>query len=360
MKTFYFWLIAAAAAITAVSCVKNEPESCADERHISTVVAPETALAQAEKILEELDVPTRTGEKRRIAEMRVLGGFGQTRASEDAEEEPLVYLFNFENDEGYALISGDARVAPVLAFAERGNIDPEKGVDNPGLIMFLSNADTYYRAKVGLPITDQDGNEVYYNPYDPQNPIPAGDYSGGMLELGQTVYLADEWRTWGWTGEVIPCQWNQTEPFNKYCFTTDGRQAYAGCVAIAVAQIMFHYQKNCTYNGVKYDWNIMKTVTNGGQDTTSAADMVAKLIFQLGRPQNLNMSYGVDESGANSDNVPRTFVNFGYSKGGTKRGYDRIALCDGPLYVRGNAKKKTIQHRFLGINTWDEVKAMHG
>ena len=345
-----------------VACNHSITESCEDDhdKMVTTIVTPEMARAEVEKILEELDVPTRTGQKRTIGEMHILGGFGETRANDNQPEEPLVYLFNFDNEEGYALIAGDKRVVPVLAFAEKGNIDPEKGIDNPGLIMFLSNADIYYRAKVGLPITDNDGNEVYYNPNDPANPIPVNELEG-LLKLD--AVLADEWHTWGWTGDVIPCKWNQTSPFNKYCFTTDGQDAYAGCVAIAVAQIMFHYQKSTTYNGTYYDWDYMKTVTDRYNGTDYAKDMVAKLIYQLGRPQNLNMTYGAYDSagsGAAIANIPRTFVNFGYTSGGTRRAYDHMYLCDGPLLVTGYAKKKTIQHKFLGIKTWSETSYHEG
>lgn len=357
MKKFYCWLVLLFSGILFISCkdiMLSETELPEGGAPASTVVTPEMAQAEVERLLSDIDVPTRSGKKREISDLHILGGFGHTRASEDAQEEPLVYLFNFKDDEGYALMSGDTRVSSVLAFAERGNIDPEEGVDNPGLIMFLSNADTYYRAKVGLPIYDEKGDQVYYNPADPANPIPV-DAGDGFI-IAPPAYVGSDWRTWGSTGEVIPCQWNQTSPFNKYCFTADGRQAPAGCVAVAVAQLMYHYGKNVTYNGTYYNWNTMRTVINGREAQGDAAkDMVAKLLFQLGRPQNLNMNYEVGSSGAYSENVPRTFINFGYSKGGTLQAYDVIYLCHGPLYVEGSAKKKTIQHRFLGINTWQEV-----
>lgn len=361
MKTLYNWLVFLFSVISFVSCKDiglSETEPPDGEQSVSTFVAPEAAQAEVERLLSEIDTPTRSGKKREISGMHVLGGFGETRASEGAEEEPLVYLFNFEDEEGFALMSGDTRVSSVLAFAERGNIDPEKGVDNPGLIMFLSNADTYYRAKVGLPIYDNEGRQVYYNPEDPANPIPAIDIPG--IIVPPPAYVAGEWTTWGWAGKVIPCRWNQTAPFNNYCFITDGRPAYTGCVATAVAQLMYHYGKNVTYNGTYYNWNTMRTVIYGGKNESDAAkDMVAKLIFQLGRPQNLNIRYGAvaDEIGSSapSANVPRTFVNFGYSKGRTLQAYDNEALSRGPLYGEGSALKKTIQHSFLGIVTGQEV-----
>ena len=81
--------------------------------------ATESLLA----FMSELDGETRSMKKREITEVFTLGGFNETRAIGSSEDTPLVYLFNFADDRGYALMSGDTRVGDVLAFVEKGNLD---------------------------------------------------------------------------------------------------------------------------------------------------------------------------------------------------------------------------------------------
>ena len=42
---------------------------------------------------------------------------------------------------------------------------------------------------------------------------------------------------------LIETKWGQNAPFNLFCFTTDNQQAVTGCVATALAQIMY-YRRN--------------------------------------------------------------------------------------------------------------------
>lgn len=318
---------------------------------------PAQARNNLERFLNEVAPTTRSGKKREIANMHILGGFGSTRTSD--VDEPLIYLFNFSDNAGYSLVSGDTRVPDVLAFIEQGNLDPETGTTNPGLAIFLEQADTYYRIATGLPVYNHETEQYTSIPFDPD------DHRDDILPI--VTYQYSPWTTNGWLGptEIIPTQWSQTSPYNTYCYTADGRPAFAGCVAIAVGQLMYYHKKDCTYNGINFQWDLMKDATDALHGTATSHDLVAKLLFQLGRPQNLDIQYGAiadgEGSAAYSSNVPRTFTNFGYTKGGTYTDYDVIkGLNYGPIYVSAAAKKKTIQHKFLGINTWKEISYHEG
>lgn len=356
-KLMSYWL--SAILLFTTSCTKEPviPQST-DEKSLSTWVSPEQAQANLEHFLNEVAPTTRSGKKREIANMYILGGFGNTRTS-DADE-PLVYLFNFTDNEGYSLVSGDTRVPEVLAFIEHGNLDPEIGTNNPGLAIFLEQADNYYRIATGLPVYNHETQQ--YNttvPFDPD------DIRDDILQI--VSYKYSPWVTNAWLGpqEIIPTQWDQISPYNKYCYTTDGKPAFVGCVAVAVGQLMYYHKKDCTYNGINFRWDQMQNATDAFVGTEASLDLVAQLLFQLGRPQNLDINYGAiaDSEGsfAYHANVPRTFTNFGYSKGGTYADYDVITgLNYGPIYVCAAAKKKTIQHKFLGINTWQEISYHEG
>lgn len=346
-----------------VSCTKEvapKPEAIGAEP-VSTLVTPEMARANLESFLGEFEPATRGGVRRTIADMHVLGGFGATRA-DGAEDEPLVYLFNFADNQGFSLVSGDTRVEDILAFVPEGNLDPDEPVDNPGLAIFLENGDTYYRAMTGLPIEDANGNSVIYNGIEDT----IYDGNGDPIDTRPiTSSVTEPWETTSTVGSVIPCEWGQGSPnlgpnyniFNKYCFTTTGEQAYAGCIAIAVAQIMYYHGLNTTYNGEYFDWNVMRTVKDMYTGTVAAKDKVARLIFQLGRSQNLDMDYGGPGEGSSAyfNKVPRTFANFDYSRKGTYTDYDISGYkFDIPLFACGQAKRKNIKHKFLGITIWTE------
>lgn len=42
--------------------------------------------------------------------------------------EEIVYIVNFENNEGYAVLAADDRLASVIAITETGNLTPEEFV----------------------------------------------------------------------------------------------------------------------------------------------------------------------------------------------------------------------------------------
>lgn len=327
----------------------NEPpveEILPPAEETTTFVSVEQATDALCEFMELLGAQTRSGRTRRIAEVVTLGGFAETRAAGSTQDEPLVYLFNFADDEGFALVSGDSRVGDVLAFVEEGNLDPEVGTDNPGFAIFLSYADTYYRLKTGLPVYDADGDLVVVSDGDDgYDPDIDEDY----------VEYSDWYDSYEW-GQKIPCQWGQGNPLNEYCPSINNRLALAGCVAIAVAQIMYQHGYNYTYDGTAYDWDIIRNFRYRNDYTQESAVMAAKLVADLGRPENLDMNYGVSGSGAYSINVPRTFCNFGYTSVDAIQFLGNIGTSvrqRRPVYIEGfasqSANKYPASGSILGI-----------
>ncbi len=126
-------------------------------------------------------------------------------------------------------------------------------------------------------------------------------------------------------------EFDQGAPYNNMApVGKNNQRCAAGCVAIAMAQIMAYYQhpkngckdsvnyKTATLNktvsvnmeGERFDWdNILPTYKDGY--TAEQADAVAKLVYYCGAA--VRMDYNVDGSGANSDNVVsamRTYFDY--------------------------------------------------
>lgn len=311
-------------------------ESCVEIQNSSnplktTFVSIEEATNSVNKFIGATNLPTRSGNKRVISEVITLGGFGESRSANSDEDSPLVYLFNFDNNEGFALVSGDSRVGDIIAFVEDGNLDPNVGIENPGFAIFLEMADAYYRIKTGLSLN----GDVHTNylktrsdddPWEDYNPDIDADYV--EYSSWEKIPNSD-------TGGILPCKWDQDYPLNRYCYTSDGESALVGCVAIAVGQIMYFHRHNYSYNGTNYDWSVISGYVKSSGYTYSGLDMAAKLVADLGRPENLDMDYGVEGSGAYTSNVPRTFTNFGYSSPGTVSTSLGFNLNSGPSYVSG-------------------------
>ncbi len=102
---------------------------------------------------------------------------------------------------------------------------------------------------------------------------------------------------------LVKAKWNQRVPFNNLC--PEG--CPTGCVATAMAQVMYYHQWPASYN-----WSQMKT-SYSDTDTGAAADAVAKLMADCG--EKVFMKYGKESSSAKSHLVSEALrYDFGYAE----------------------------------------------
>ena len=302
----------------------------------SNIIPLEETINELNDCLDYIDVQTRGVKKREIADIHLLNN-NQTRNTQN--DNPTIYLVNFEDAQGFALISGDKRLPAILAIADQGNLNPEQGTDNPGLLLFLANAETYCNTTLSIDEEHQ------------PNTLISNGYATASAQTSLTTIQYTDWFTWGASGEILPSKWHQKAPFNKYCFTTNGKKALAGCQAIAIGQLMYYHGKNYTYEGRYYDWDIMHTVTTTSSGTSTAKDMVGRFISDIGKTN--GTVYGINNSSAQTSSIPNSFSAFGYSQPGTIQNYDfqeiQFELYDSPVIVRGDAIKTVTPKKILGI-----------
>ena len=124
-------------------------------------------------------------------------------------------------------------------------------------------------------------------------------------------------------------KWNQDMPFNGMCpGLSGGGRCVTGCVATAMAQIMFYHKwpmngtgsnsyrwegqtLSVNFSQSEYAWNDMLPKYVAGKYTDAQADAVAKLMYDCG--VSVNMGYG-PSSGAYSSRVDDALRNyFGYT-----------------------------------------------
>lgn len=215
VRTFVF---AALALICAVSCVKIDDESSAvapEQPARPTVLLPtrsyEEALSLARKSITLVD----RGQTRSATARSIRSERGQcitipsTRSSE-SQADTLMYIFNFEGNDGFSIIAANRAVDPILAVAEKGNY-------TYGEATGVENFDFYMDAMV------QSLADRKILPIDTVRTTPMFK----QVEVNES-YSRDPF---------IPVRWGQESPYGDYC-----SNGISGCVATAIAQIMAYYR----------------------------------------------------------------------------------------------------------------------
>jgi hypothetical protein len=226
--------------------------------------------------------------------------------TEFIDQSPAVYVFNFDGG-GFAIISGEAALPPLLGYSSTGEI-PQKG--------FNENFDSFLHHFI---------DQVAYarqHSIDPDKEIGAlwKKYSTHNFEFSPKKDKAVV------VPPLISSQWNQDFPYNKLCPEDPegpGGHVYAGCVATAMAMVMHYwrypYQGTGThgyswdpygfiyanFGEANYNYNHMQDVMDGNMPE------VALLQFHCGIA--VEMMYSPNGSGAYSWDVPYAIKNhFGY------------------------------------------------
>lgn len=235
-------------------------------------ISIETAMRTAEEILTELDGNTRACNPRVVKDIQysTVTGKELTRLPEAVSADTVLYYVNFEDGKGFAVLGADDRVGRVYAISNEGNLEMNDTVCNNGLSLVLNAIKS--SAVSALPDTVYDkpiNSWIDENTYDTKV----------VLNSKVSPMLTPNVQKWG-----------QNSPYNKYCFTEEGEQAAAGCMAVAAAQAMSYYEWPDNIQGTSLDWTSMKS----GADN----DLVAQLMRRLGDEDLLDIEYGAESSSA--------------------------------------------------------------
>ena len=214
---------------------------------------------------------------------------------------PAYYVFNADEDDGFVIVSADDRTSPVLGYSDHGHIDETDMPDN-----MKAWLNTYKEAITSLRSTPEALSSSYVSP-ERENIEP-----------------------------LLQTHWSQTYPYNLLCPLYEGERSLTGCVATAMAQIMYYHKwpisettsippyklidsKDSTNTltldelpPTYFDWDKMRTTTN--ENVKDISNSVAKLMQYCGH--SILSNYGPLETSASSESVPYALSNyFGYHKG---------------------------------------------
>ena len=119
------------------------------------------------------------------------------------------YVFNNGKDNGFIIVSGDDKAAPVLGYSDSGSFDAN---DIP------------------------DGMRYWLECYAEQMQY--------LRSHPESAYVAPRSRPNVMITPLLTCKWNQNSPYNDQCPTygTAQNHAVTGCVATATAQVMYYHK----------------------------------------------------------------------------------------------------------------------
>ena len=207
------------------------------------------------------------------------------------------YVFNSSDGGAFVIVAGDDRAEEILGYGE-GSLDMTNLPCN--LQWWL----------------DQYKEQLEYLLANPDEKVEKA--SAPRLDSDGQLVIAP----------MLTCNWSQSEPYYNMCPISNGERCVTGCVATAMAQVMYYWRYPASTNGVSGYWcRSLGTMLQGlpattfewddmldsyaGEYTRAQGDAVAKLMRYCG--QSCNMGYGPDGSGAYVPDQLRGMKLFGYN-----------------------------------------------
>lgn len=327
--------------LKALSWYKTNPRISADE-----------ATANAQSIIQFLDAgnQTKAAAPRSISTVKPVTRAKKTKSADDSNPDTVAYVFNFGQDDGYAILSADRRTDPIFAIVPEGHIDFSEDVDesllSTGIVEFYGNLEAAYDRQVEFAIRMQDSlvssalakiaaEDDMAGTKAKIRPEPELIEDEPRVEYGPTSYVVT-------VAPMISVRWGQTNPYNLYTPVISGIQAPTGCAATAVAQLMSYWRYPASYN-----WSVMMPAS--GNETLSTFQTISHLMSDVGA--GLNVQYGKTQSSAYFSDIPGYLSGLGYNPG-LYKGYNKTdvsqSLSNGrPVLIAGSSIKKDVYKKYL-------------
>lgn len=240
----------------------------------------------------------------------------------------LLYLVNFENNSGYAILSADERIgAPIIAVTETGSINAQAfNLNNRDLGNGTTSSDDF---SLDLPIGNPDPSDTSIGGSQIVNDMIVEFVNGRVgneynyVGGNDNTPPADNTSPY-WVAPILTTIWGQGAPYNLKCPAEEnGEHNPAGCVAIALGQVIAHFEAERTDVSKEYDWQVIKSVGNYNGSTTyneTQTNEISTFIRDIG--DMCCMDY--DDGGSSSLpwKIDNCLQDFGFENSDFYWGYD--------------------------------------
>lgn len=281
----------------------------------------------------------------------------------------LLYVVNYENNQGWLIVSGDKRTQSILATSDNGTFDLDNS--NPGVKLWLDDiAENIYALKQTDEGDTTSVNYQLWNNIEGVNGMKRiiRPEDNGYWELMDVVI---ESLPSIQVGPLIQTKWGQGSPWNSCVpynkdFTA---RCPTGCVAVAGAQMLYYLHYNLGSPAMTYStgscigWSAGSNYSyqfSFSNPSSEVWDLMARNYYSTGTNyaavlmgyvgQSIGMEYNTSSSGATTKDLVGFFSNNGVNS--SYQGYDYSNVMTQlkasiPVIARAYATKKNTT--FLGI-----------
>lgn len=233
---------------------------------------------------------------------------------DETKPDTILSIINFEEDNGFAIILNGEH-DQIIALTDNGNLTIDDLTKKYTLEEFTTNP----KATISTIINNSLGI----------TPNLSSDIIGNAW--------TGPWETTIQVNPLVKVKFDQNSPYNKYCYNSNGQICPAGCVAIALIQIMSANKYPNTIGGITYNWN---TIINEYKTNTYTQDILASWIKTIG--DDCDMEYTTSGSSSNItkaknclDLYPR-YTNLNIVDFPTENIVSSILENETPMYFRGS------------------------
>ncbi len=205
-------------------------------------------------------------------------------------QQATYYLLNASDSKGYVIVAGDDRVPPVLGYSNQGTLS---GDLPEALQQWL------------------DGYAAQIEALDHETVLDVPLHLSGKPAIDP----------------LVPSRWNQGAPYNILLPYVGGKHASTGCVATAMAQIMYAHRyptrptttipaytttTNSIYMPslapVDFDWDSMRDIYYTNDTSSTSARAVATLMKYCA--QSVKMNFLASSSGSLTSRIPGALTTY--------------------------------------------------
>ena len=221
----------------------------------------------------------------------------KTRANSDIND-TLIYVFNFENNDGFVLVSASKATEGLLAVTEKGHCNPDEKTGNEGFDLFVEMAKDYVANSKTI------------------------STRGAPLDSSMSVNVVTVSEIHKSVNPLLSVLWGQELPEGEFC-----PNFISGCCNTAMAQIMSYYEHptsitltypNAPVSNLSLPWSAMRSHLTQHPFSILCANptahkAISRLVRELGHRTSSNYSLST-ETTTTLDSVNLVIPTLGYSK----------------------------------------------
>lgn len=221
------------------ACSSDEPKIGFEENEANSYVAKrsiEEAIEIASQYANQTTAETRA--TKLVVDKSTVSAIVSTTSR--ALSDTLMYAVNFEDNNGYMIISANKATVPVLAIIDSGNYQEDEEVKVDGFDYFMNAA------------------ENYVDSYSQVDAPGIGGTGEGPVDMIM-VFYTDSMAVEKCYEQRLNVKWGEYWPENLYC-----PNGLAGCSPVAIAQVLSYFKPEMDmditfsgrpYNHLKIDWD---------------------------------------------------------------------------------------------------------